>query len=278
LTYLAKFDVIRPNDFPSLKRLLWCGEVLPAPVLRYWMQRLPHVTFTNLYGPTEATIASSYFTVPGLPEADAMIPIGRPCGNEELFVLNEQLHPVAPGDTGTLYIAGKGLSPGYWQDPQKTAAAFLPNPFSGDPSSRIYNTGDLARKDANGLVYFVGRTDSQIKNRGYRIELGEIEAALNELEDVKEAAVVALKSDGFDNTQICCVYAPFSAAPVTPAAVKQALRKRLPSHMLPSRWLVSEQLPKNMNGKIDRSLLKEWFMKAPDAVAQHGTRQAGERR
>lgn len=277
LTYLAKFDAIRPNDFPSLKRLLWCGEVLPTPVLRYWMERLPHVTFTNLYGPTEATIASSYFTVPDLPQPDEVIPIGRACDNEELFVFDDQLRPVAAGETGTLYIGGKGLSPGYWKDPQKTAGAFVPNPLSKDPSSRIYNTGDLARKDESGLVYFVGRTDSQIKNRGYRIELGEIEAALNELEDVKEAAVVALKGDGFDNNLICCVYAPFPASPVTPAAVKQALRKRLPSHMLPSRWMVSEQLPKNMNGKIDRSLLKEWFMKAPDALARPDTRQAAER-
>lgn len=263
LTYVAKFNVVRFNDFPSLKRLLWCGEVLPTPVLRYWMERLPHVTFTNLYGPTEATIASSFFSIPALPRVDEPIPIGRACDGEQLFVLDDQFRPVAPGETGALYIGGKGLSSGYWKDPKKTAAAFLPNPFSPDSSDRIYNTGDLAKTDQDGLVYFVGRLDSQIKNRGYRIELGEIEAALNELEDVKEAAVVALKGDHFEESLICCVYSPSSTAPPMPmpAAVKKALRKKLPSHMLPSRWIVSEQLPKNINGKIDRPLLKEWFMR-----------------
>jgi amino acid adenylation domain-containing protein len=260
LTYVAKFDAVRFNDFPSLRRLLWCGEVLPTPILRYWMERLPHVTFTNLYGPTEATIASSFFTLSKLPEPDDAIPIGRACEGEQLFVLDEQFRTTAPGETGTLYIGGKGLSPGYWKDLRRTEAAFLPNPFSVKSSDRIYNTGDLARTDSAGLVYFVGRTDSQIKNRGYRIELGEIEAALHELEEVKEAAVVALQSDNFENSLICCIYSPFPAARVSPTAIKKALRKRLPSHMLPSRWMVSEQLPKNMNGKIDRSLLKKWFM------------------
>ena len=107
LSYLAKFDVVKFNDFPALRRLLWCGEVFPTPALRYWMTRLPHVTFTNLYGPTETTIASSYYTVPSCPEDDrAAIPIGSPCAGEELLVLNERLEPVPPGEVGDLYIRG----------------------------------------------------------------------------------------------------------------------------------------------------------------------------
>ena len=266
LTYMAKFDVVGHGDFATLKRLLWCGEVLPTPVLRYWMERLPHVTFTNLYGPTESTIASSYFTVSQVPEPDDSIPIGRACDGEELLVLSvrdDQLHPAAPGEVGGLYIRGNGLSPGYWKDPEKTAAAFLPNPFSPvseDPSDRIYCTGDLAKIGPDGLVYFVGRADSQIKSRGYRIELGEIEAALNCCEGLKEAAVVAVQSDGFENALICCAYCPSSSEdPITTVALKKTLQKKLPSYMLPARWIVSEALPKNINGKIDRSLLKQWF-------------------
>jgi amino acid adenylation domain-containing protein len=269
LTYVAKFDAIRFNDFPSLKRLLWCGEVLPTPVLRYWMERLPHVAFTNLYGPTEATIASSYYSIPALPNPDDAIPIGRACDGEQLFVLDDQFRSVAPGEIGTLYIGGKGLSSGYWKDPAKTSAAFLTNPFSTDSTDRVYNTGDLAKKDHTGLVYFIGRRDSQIKSRGYRIELGEIEAALNELEGVKEAAVVALQSEHFEESLICCIFSPSPAGPVTPAAVKKALRKKLPSHMLPSRWIVSDQLPKNLNGKIDRTLLKDWFMRTGNGGRNH---------
>src|SRR5438128_520463 len=121
LSYLAKFDVVQFNDFPTLRRLLWCGEVFPTPALRYWMARLPHVTFTNRYGPTEATIASSYYTVPSCPEDDrAAIPIGSPCAGEELLVLNERLERVPPGEVGDLYIRGVGLSPGYWRVPETT--------------------------------------------------------------------------------------------------------------------------------------------------------------
>src|SRR5207237_8709578 len=112
---------------PSLKRVLWCGEVFPTPALIYWMQRVPHASFTNLYGPTEATIASSYYTVPTCPTSeDEVIPIGRAGDGEELLVLDEAFRPVPPGEVGELYIRGAGLSPGYWRDPEKTQGAFLP--------------------------------------------------------------------------------------------------------------------------------------------------------
>ncbi len=125
LQHMRKFDVVREHDFPALRRLLWCGEKLSTPTLRYWMQRLPHVTFTNLYGPTEATIASSFYRVPACPPSDdAEIPIGAPCAGESLMVLDERLNPVRPGAIGNLYIAGAGLSPGYWRDPLKTAQVF----------------------------------------------------------------------------------------------------------------------------------------------------------
>ncbi len=260
LSYLTKFDVVKFNDFPTLRRLLWCGEVFPTPALRYWMSRLPHVTFTNLYGPTEATIASSYYTVPRCPEDDrAPIPIGSRCAGEELLVLNERLEPVPPGEAGDLYIRGVGLSPGYWRDAEKTRAAFLSNPFSSDPADRIYRTGDLARIGDDGLVYFLGRADSQIKSRGYRIELGEIEAALTALACLRESAVVAVSTDGFEGTAIGCAYVPSPAVTVTPGELRHALAKVLPAPMLPSRWMAYERLPRNANGKFDRRLLQEAF-------------------
>lgn len=257
LTYLAKADAIRPNDFPSLKRLLWCGEVLPTPVLRHWMTRLPHVTFTNLYGPTEATIASSYYTVLACPaDEQSPIPIGVSCEGEELLVLDEHRRPVPPGTIGDLYIAGVGLSTGYWRDPEKTKAAFVDRPGGDD---RIYKTGDLARVGDDGLAYFLGRNDSQIKSRGYRIELGEIETALNALTALKESAVVAVQSDGFEGATICCAYVPAGATDVTPIYLRQALGKALPSYMMPTKWLAYDLLPKNANGKVDRPLLREHF-------------------
>ncbi|PYM84736.1 MAG: D-alanine--poly(phosphoribitol) ligase [Candidatus Rokuibacteriota bacterium] len=260
LTYLAKFDVVRFNDFPSLRRLLWCGEVLPTPVLIYWMKRLPAVQFTNLYGPTEATIASSYYTVPRCPDDDkASIPIGTACDGEELLVLDEGLRPTPPEVIGDLYLRGKGLSPGYWRDPETTGRVFIPNPRGIDPSDRIYRTGDLAALGPDKLVYFLGRADSQIKSRGYRIELGEIEAALHPIPALKECAVVAIPTDGFEGTAICCAYVPVAGAHITAQTLRAELAKALPPYMLPSRWRSFDELPKNANGKIDRRQLKEDF-------------------
>jgi amino acid adenylation domain-containing protein len=260
LTYMAKFDVVRVDDFPSLKRLLWCGEVFPTPALIYWMRRLPRVTFTNLYGPTEATIASSHYTVPGCPEDErAPVPIGRACDGEELLVLDEQLRPVRPGEAGDLYIRGVGLSPGYWGDPDKTHAAFLRNPGGADPADRIYRTGDVAKVGDDGLVYFLGRADSQVKSRGYRIELGEIETALNTLPGVGECAVVAVPTDGFEGAVICCAYVPAPESDGSPLAVRQGLRAALPTYMVPARWRVMDWLPRNANGKIDRRKVTEMF-------------------
>ncbi|PYP82976.1 MAG: D-alanine--poly(phosphoribitol) ligase [Blastocatellia bacterium AA13] len=261
LNNMAKFDVVRFDDFPSLKRVLWCGEVFPTPALIYWMRRLPQVQFTNLYGPTEATIASSYYTVPVCPkEESAPVPLGSPCDGEELLVLNNDFQPVSSGQTGELYIRGAGLSPGYWNNPDKTASAFLVHPQSTE-GDRIYKTGDLAKKGADDLIYFVGRADTQIKSRGYRIELGEIEAALSTIEILKEGAVVAIESEGFEGALICCAYAAFSNENTTPVILRKRLSEILPGYMIPQRWMHFERLPQNANGKIDRSELKRKFSK-----------------
>ncbi len=112
-TFMAKFGVVEPGAFPSLERVLWCGEVLPTPILIEWMNAVPQATFTNLYGPTEATIASSYYTMPSIPESETEpTPIGIPCAGEELLVLDEKLQPVPTGEIGDLFIGGMGLSPG----------------------------------------------------------------------------------------------------------------------------------------------------------------------
>jgi amino acid adenylation domain-containing protein len=263
LNYMAKLDVARPNDFPALKRLLWCGEVFPTPALRYWMRRLPHVKFTNLYGPTEATIASAYYTVPQCPATDSdLIPIGSACAGEALLVLDDDLKPAPQGEVGNLYISGVGLSPGYWRDQEKTDSAFIQNPSGAAPNERIYRTGDLARIGDDGLVYFLGRADSQIKSRGYRIELGEIETALNALEIIQDCAVVAIDRRGFEGAIICCAYVPQEGKDVTQALLRSSLSKKLPGYMIPARWASLKSMPLNVNGKYDRRKLKEDFLAA----------------
>ena len=263
LNYLSKFDVVKFGDFPSLRRVLWCGEVLPLTALCYWMRRLPHVRFTNLYGPTETTIASSFYDVPGCPTDDrGSIPIGTACDGEELMILNQNLRPSSSAEIGDLYIGGVGLSPGYWRDPDKTAAAFIHDPRSDNLNDRIYRTGDLARRGADGLVYFVGREDTQIKSRGYRIELGEIEAALSSLACLQESAVVVIDRGGFEGWLICCAYVQQPRSHCTPTSLRKELEKQIPSYMVPLRWMASLALPKNTNGKIDRPKLKELFLEA----------------
>ena len=256
--YMARFGAIREGDFPQLRRILWCGEVLPTPVLAHWMQRVPHAAYTNLYGPTETTIASSWYTLPDLPADTATpVPIGRPCAGEDILVLDDELRTVAPGEVGELCIAGVGLSPGYWRDDERSRAAFVLDPDTGH---RLYRTGDLGRRDPDGLLHFLGRKDTQIKSRGYRIELGEIEAALTAVAGVAECAVVGAPSDGFEGTAICCAWASLPGADLDQLQLRQALAEAVPSYMLPSRWLALDELPKNINGKIDRRRLREIFV------------------
>jgi amino acid adenylation domain-containing protein len=260
LTFMIKYGTVHQGDFPHLKRLIWCGEVIPTPTLIEWMRRLPHVEFTNLYGPTEATIASSWFTAEEIPaDATAPIPIGVPCAGEELVVLDDELAPLPAGETGEIYIGGVGLSPGYWRDTEKTAAAFRLREEPSGEQRRWYRTGDLGYVGQDGLFYILGRVDSQIKSRGYRIELGEVEAALNALPVLQECAVVGVQVGGFLGTAICCAYSPLDPGGVSDVELRELLSLRLPTYMLPSYWLALDSLPKNLNGKIDRRELRERF-------------------
>jgi acyl-coenzyme A synthetase/AMP-(fatty) acid ligase len=178
------------------------------------------------------------------------------------MVLDEQLRPVAPGVIGDLYIRGVGVSPGYWRDLEKTRSVFFPWGEGAHTHDRVYKTGDLARRGADGLFYYVGRADTQIKSRGYRIELGEIEAALHSLPGLRESAVVAIKSEGFEGWLICCAYVPASSHDVSPESLRKGLAGLVPGYMLPARWTRYEVLPKNESGKIDRPRLKDGFRSA----------------
>lgn len=263
LSYLAKFSVIPKGGFPNLKRLIWCGEVFPLPSLKYWMENLPEVQFTNLYGPTETTIASSYYRVNELSDDLTEIPIGEPCTNEKLIILDENLRRKKVGEVGDLYIEGSGLSPGYWKDIAKTKAAFMWYTNEEGMRKRIYKTGDLASLGSDELVYFHGRSDYQIKSRGYRIELGEIETALSHDKKLREFAVVPVQIEGFEGTAIGCAYVGKkmkngALAPI----LKQKLKNKIPSYMMPQVWKEFDRLPRNGNGKIDRKILSDQFQES----------------
>jgi amino acid adenylation domain-containing protein len=269
LSYMTQFDVVGFGDFPALRRVIWCGEVFGTAPLRYWMTRIPHATFTNLYGPTEATIASSYFRVERCPaEGAPPAPIGRACPGEELLILDESLNEVADGELGEICIAGVGVSPGYWGAPDLTAAAFLEWVDPSGAVRRIYRTGDLGRRSAaDGLIHFAGRRDSQVKSRGHRIELGEIESALQLLPVLRESAVVAVTTEDFGGTVVCCAYVPRSGIAVTPAQLRRELAALVPAYMLPSQWKAFDRLPLNGNGKTDRNVLKRSFLEGAVSAA-----------
>jgi acyl-coenzyme A synthetase/AMP-(fatty) acid ligase len=181
--------------------------------------------------------------------------MGAACGGEVLLVID-----------GEICIAGAGLSPGYWSDPAKTAAVFVPHPHR--PGERMYRTGDLGRMRPDGIVELVGRAETQIKSRGFRIELGEIETALGTLATLSESAVVAVASGGFEQWQICCAYVPTAGAALTPALLRAELARLVPGYMLPSRWMEYAALPRNPNGKIDRPLLKSAFQSETETCKQ----------
>jgi non-ribosomal peptide synthetase component F len=257
LAFMLTGEAVREGDFPALERVLFCGEAMPAPVLGEWMRRVPHARYTNLYGPTETTIASSYHDFSSPPEDETQpVPIGRPCAGEELLVLDEAMVTVPQGEIGEIYIGGVGVSPGYWEDEEKTRKAFVPDPR--DPRRCLYRTGDLGWVDEDGLLMFVGRVDSQIKHRGYRIELGEVESALNAISGLRACAVVGVASAGFEGTAICCAYTADDPGLDAPR-LRAILSRSLPSYMLPGHWQAYDTLPKNQNGKIDRRALREAF-------------------
>lgn len=154
ISFMARYEAISEHGFPGLKRVIWTGEAYPVRALRYWKKHLPEVTFTHLYGKTETTVASSYYTVTEAGEELSKIPLEAACTGEELLVLDDSLRPVPEGVTGELYIAGKGLSPGYWRDRDKTASNFIDYINRENRSERIFKTGDWASTGRDGLVYY----------------------------------------------------------------------------------------------------------------------------
>jgi acyl-coenzyme A synthetase/AMP-(fatty) acid ligase len=167
------------------------------------------------------------------------------------------------GVIGDLFIGGAGLSPGYWEDPAKTKAAFVPDPHN--PGRTIYRTGDLASVDEHGIHHFHGRSDTQIKSRGYRIELGDVEAALSGLDYLLNAIVVPVQDDAFGSVSVSCAYVPRPGEAVTPMRIRRDLHRLLPSYMIPTGWREFPSLPTNRNGKSDRPAIQSAMEEKPAA-------------
>ncbi|HEX9940764.1 MAG TPA: amino acid adenylation domain-containing protein, partial [Thermoanaerobaculia bacterium] len=254
----------RQEAAPSLSRLRWMiptGEALPPGLCRRWLELYPHIPLVNAYGPTECSDDVTHWIVRTAPDdRQAHIPIGRPVPNLRLYTLGQAMQPLPAGVPGELYVGGAGVGRGYLGDSGRTAAAWVPDPFSEAPGDRLYRTGDLARRLADGRIEFLGRTDHQVKVRGHRIELGEIEAALASHPAVRQAAVLAREDTPGDRRLVAYVVAEPGSEPST-AELRRALAERLPDAMIPAAFLVLEAFPLTPSGKLDRKALP-----APDAT------------
>lgn len=249
--------IAQAPDFAActwLRYLVSGGESLDGALAATVRRALPAVRLGNFYGPTEATVDSTWVEVTGQVDETRAVPIGRPIANVTCHVLDERGAPVAAGDVGELHIGGIGLARGYLNLPDRTAARFVPDP--SDPAARLYRTGDLARWRSDGLLEYLGRTDSQVKLRGYRIELAEVEAPLLADRRVRQAAVV-LRTLATGEEALVAYAVPVTAGTLTPRMVRDLLRRALPAWMVPSSICMLDTLPLTVNGKLDRDALPE---------------------
>ena len=235
-------------DLPALQMVLVGGEAPSPELIAQWSKgRL----FINAYGPTETSVNASMVECGNSGQS---LPTIRPAANKQLYILDRDLQPLPIGVPGELYIGGVGLARGYLKRPQKTAETFIPNPFSNQPGSRLYKTGDLACYLEDGNIKLLGRLDRQVKLRGFRIELGEIEALLAQHADVRESAVIVREDQPGDKRLVAYVVAVLGRMP-TKSALYRFVRETLPSYMVPGVFVMLDALPLNANGKLDRHAL-----------------------
>nr|RNJ68509.1 MAG: amino acid adenylation domain-containing protein [Leptolyngbya sp. IPPAS B-1204] len=278
-----------PTAFQSLRYLLFGGEMVNVECVQSVLQQGRPQHLIHVYGPTENTTFSTWYEVENISKNAITIPIGQAIANTQVYLLDEQLNPVPANVSGEIYLAGEGLAQGYLNRPELTEERFIrvegsalsaqltahpstPNPSATEilcvggasqkdvQPSKLYKTGDRARYRADGNLEFLGRTDHQIKIRGFRVELGEIETVLRQHPMVQSAVVVVqpLARDASTATpgdQQLIAYVGCSAAIPTERQLRAFLKTRLPAYMVPTAFVVLDQLPLTANGKVDQKSL-----------------------
>ncbi len=253
---MSKLRMLKPDAYPRLRWSLFCGEALPVEIVEAWALAAPESTIENLYGPTELTIACTAYRWDPAASRDecelGLVPIGEPYPNMDVLVVNEELAEVAEGEAGELLMTGAQLTPGYWNDPERTSAAYLVPPGR----DRVYyRTGDRVRRSSGSTpMVYLGRMDNQIKIQGYRVELGEVEAAIRTEAGVDIAIAVGwpVTSAGADSVVVF-----ISDDSVDAGELQKRTKARLPSYMAPREIRQIANFPLNSNGKVDRKVLIE---------------------
>ena len=251
---MSKLRMLKPGAYPSLRWSLFCGEALPAEIVERFVEAAPNSTAENLYGPTELTIACTLYRwdtkrSPGECEL-GLVPIGDPYPGMEVLVVDEDLQPVAEGETGELLMTGLQLTPGYWRDAERTDAAYTVPPGE---DRLFYRTGDRVRRcQGKSPMVYLGRLDNQIKIQGYRVELGEVESAMRDIAAAEVAIAVGwpVTAAGADSIVVF-----ISNADADLGEIQKLGKTRLPSYMAPRQVRHVDSFPLNSNGKVDRKAL-----------------------
>jgi D-alanine--poly(phosphoribitol) ligase subunit 1 len=252
IALLANADAFADKSPKSLKQVMFSGEVMHNKVLNYWRRALPQTRFVNLYGPTEITSVCTYYIIEKTFADEEVLPIGIPFKNTEILLLNEQNELVVGDEKGELCVRGCCLALGYYNNEEKTSQAFCQNPLNPHYPEIIYRTGDLAQYNPFGEIMFLSRKDNQVKHMGQRVELGEIEILVNS-QDKVEASICFYDHD---KQKIVLVYQGQNA---DNKYILSELKDRISKFMLPNILIKLHEMPYNLNGKIDRTLIKTWY-------------------
>lgn len=243
------FETQKPE---YLKSVMFSGEVMHNKVLNYWRKALPNTLFVNLYGPTEITSVCTYYKIEKPFADDEVLPIGNSFHNTEIILLNDENKPVTNDEIGEICVRGCCLALGYYNNPEKTSEAFCQNPLNPHYPEAIYRTGDLAKYNENGEIMFLSRKDNQVKHMGQRVELGEIEILINSLEKIEASFC-------FYDHEKQKIVTIFQGKEADNKYILNQIKDKLPKFMYPNIIIKLEVLPYNLNGKIDRTLLKEQY-------------------
>lgn len=249
ISLVANLKVLGKVELCDLKRVLFCGEPMPNKQLNMWRRAYPHALYANLYGPTEITDVCTYYIVNREFSDSEPLPIGYPCENTEIIVLNENNCLVQGDEIGELCVRGTSLSYGYYDAEEKTKEVFVQNPLNRTYREIIYRTGDLVKYNEYNELVFISRKDFQIKHMGHRIELGEIENAVNSIDGIKNCACL------YNDVKHKIVL--FYTADSEVNNIKVKLEGLLPEYMIPGGIKYIQDMPMNLNGKIDRNKLKD---------------------
>ncbi|EHJ02120.1 Phenylalanine racemase (ATP-hydrolyzing) [Clostridium sp. DL-VIII] len=253
LSIVANLGALDVVQVPNLRRILFAGETMPTKQLNIWRRHVPHAMYANLFGPTEITDIGIYYIVDREFRDDEPIPIGVPCDNVGALVVNENGELIDEcGKIGELLIRGSFLACGYYNNPEKTKEVFIQNPVNNSYPETVYCTGDLVYWNENRELVYASRKDFQIKHMGNRIELGEIENAIGALDGVDMCCCLY----NIENDHIVAVY----TGDLDTKEMSKLLMKKIPRYMIPNVYHNPSNMPLNMNGKIDRTKLKNEYI------------------